>query len=71
MEHDLRNVISSKKCSKCGGPADGWKCSECGKTSDHFDPTHWRECDRGGKMKVKCKGCQEAEDNCTCKPQVV
>ena len=69
QHQDIRDVISSKKCGKCGGEADGWKCSECAYTSASFDASHWKDCARGGKMKVKCKNCGEAEDNCTCQPQ--
>lgn len=71
MPQDIRNIISSKKCSKCGGEAQGWKCPQCGLETEHFDPLHWRECARGGKMKARCKACGQAEDNCTCQTEVV
>lgn len=65
-DKDVRDLISSKKCSRCGGEARGWKCPQCGFETAHFDAMHWRNCVRGGKMKVKCKTCGRAEDNCTC-----
>ena len=69
QHQNIRDVISSKKCGKCGGEANGWKCSQCDYTTNLFDASHWKDCTRGGKLKVKCKTCGEAEDNCTCQPQ--
>jgi len=68
MPQDVRDLLSSKKCSKCGGPSGGWICSACGYTAEHFDPMHWKDCNRGGKMVVKCKACGLAENKCTCPP---
>jgi len=66
MQQNIIDVVSSKKCSKCGGEAEGWKCPKCGMESSQYDPLHWRTCPQGGKIKVKCKKCGQAEDNCTC-----
>jgi hypothetical protein len=65
-EQDIKNVISSKHCSVCGGETEGFKCPECGTEKSNFDPMHWRNCAKGGKMQAKCKTCNESETNCQC-----
>jgi len=64
MNH--QHIASSKHCSFCGGEVDGFKCPECGMTSSRHDPDHFRNCPSGGKLKLKCKKCGEAETNCAC-----
>ncbi len=66
QEKNIKDVISAKTCSRCGGEADGWKCPKCGRTSDRYDPLHWQQCQYGGKLRARCKKCGEAEDNCKC-----
>ncbi|OGZ34900.1 MAG: hypothetical protein A2174_00315 [Candidatus Portnoybacteria bacterium RBG_13_41_18] len=63
MDRNIKNIISSKICSHCGGETDGWRCAVCGQEAAQYDPLH--KCG-GGKFQPKCKACGQAEDNCTC-----
>lgn len=65
-EHNVLKHASSAHCTRCHGEGDGFKCPKCGKTSAFYDPDHFRNCAEKAKMRVKCKQCQQAEDNCTC-----
>ena len=66
MVHDMEKHISSKYCTRCHGEADGFKCAKCGKTAAVYDPLHWKNCGGGGRMRARCKACQESEETCTC-----
>ena len=68
LSKDIGNRIKGNVCSKCGGPAPYWKCPKCGEESEMFDPEHWKNCRFGAKMQAKCEACNQAEENCTCKP---
>ena len=50
-------------CSKCGGPAEGYKCAVGGEEMEEFQPDH----EHGPEeLEPKCTACDEAEKNCTC-----
>lgn len=66
MHHDVVKHASSEHCTKCHGESAGFKCPACGQEADHYDPDHFRSCANGAKMRVKCKVCGKAEDNCAC-----
>jgi len=66
MSHDFVKHASPKHCTRCHGDADGFKCPQCGHRGAQYDPFHWQKCQGEGKMRVKCKTCQEAEDDCKC-----
>ncbi|OGF73156.1 hypothetical protein A2W54_02815 [Candidatus Giovannonibacteria bacterium RIFCSPHIGHO2_02_43_13] len=63
---EITKRMSGSICGHCGGRADDWKCPKCGKSLKQFDPFHWKNCTKGGKMKAQCNACAEAEDNCKC-----
>lgn len=55
------------KCAKCDGPTEGWKCAICGDESNKHDPSHKHgEPASDRHCMPKCKGCGEAETNCSC-----
>lgn len=66
MHHDVVKHVSSEHCTRCHREGAGFKCPKCGQEGDHYDPDHFRSCPHGAKMRVKCKACGKAEDNCTC-----
>jgi len=66
MHHDATKHASPNHCSRCHGESDGFKCPKCGKIAAAYDPDHFRQCPEKAKMRVTCKKCQQAEDNCTC-----
>lgn len=67
MHHDAMKHASPNHCSRCHGEGDGFKCPTCGVAVALYDPDHFRKCPEKAKMRVKCRKCGQAEDNCTCR----
>lgn len=51
------------ECTKCHGPAAGYKCDICGDESDAHDAQHACGADH---CMPKCSGCSQAQVKCTC-----
>lgn len=50
-------------CSKCGGPAMGYKCARCGEEAAEFQELHVCGAE---EFEPKCTACGMAEKNCSC-----
>lgn len=66
MDQDLHKKFSGHLCSKCGGPAPGWKCPACGVTANTFNSDHALICNAKDRMEAQCQKCGQAESKCTC-----
>ena len=60
----IDHIVRKDICSVCRGPAKDCKWIQCKEISEKHNPLH--KCG-GHKLQPKCVGCNEAENNCTCK----